>query len=405
MGRAGNNALVMVGLLVAFLAMKLASRDDPAPQDADLIPAAVPAAGPGDAYPVFLKLNAALPLSLQEGELLTKQLDGKGSDRAAVEALIVRSTEALALFSDLSRCPTFQDPNYRDLATVGPYTHIPVFRAVVAAARMDSIQAESLLKKGRAEEALAKALLIVDAGRVFTRSHPQMIAEMVGMLVMNIGAKRALQVATSGKLGRAQLLNASARLSSPTGAASGLQDALRYEYVVQVYALDHLPELAVKGQGNPNIPRNLMIAAAARGGWYIYMPHRTKALVSVRFRPFVEEAVKPCLQARVPPFEVLPVGLRPNMVGRILYNIAVPSYEKLFTRRCETDFHMTQAAAAAALQAYRLDHGRFPASLSELTPGYLATGAVDPFNGAALLYSADSGEVHSAGKDTDGKPL
>jgi hypothetical protein len=40
-----------------------------------------------------------------------------------------------------------------------------------------------------------------------------------------------------------------------------------------------------------------------------------------------------------------------------------------------------------------------------LTPKYLPATPEDPFSGSALLYSADTGEVHSAGKDAAGRVL
>ena len=406
MGRAEWNALVAVGAILFVLGLKLASRDDPPPQEADLLPAAaVPAAGTDDAYPLFLKLNAAFPLTADERAVLTKHFDGKASSETAVAGYLARSTETLALFAELGRRSTFQDPNYRDLSAVGPATPVPQFFSVVAAAKLSSLQAEALLKKGRAAEALAQALTIVDAGRAFTRGHQQLIEYLVGLLVTDIGAKRALEIAASGKVDRARLVAAAAHMSAPSNAAPGLQEALRYQYLIQKHVLDHLPELAAGNTRSKYAPRNLMIAASAKGGWYIYMPNRTRALFADRFRRMITEAGKPCLLAAVPEQEPLPIGLRPNMVGRILYDIAIPSYQKIFARRCESDFRETAAAAAAAVRAYRLDHGRFPASLSELTPGYLATAPVDPFSGGAPLYSAETGELHSAGKDSEGKPL
>ena len=412
MGRARNAALVAVGLLVAFFGLKLASRDDPAPNDADLIPADAPASGADDAYPVFLRLNAALSLTLQEREALGKQFGGNASDEPAVAGFIARSTRALTLFGELSRRAVFQDPKYRDPSTVGPYTPSPQFYSVVAAAQMISLQAESLLKKGRAPEALAQALLIVDVGRMFVRGHPQVMQWNGGMILIEIGATRALDIATSGRLDRARLLDAAARLSAASNAVAGLQDALRYEYVVQAYSLDHLDEIAAKGDGfrpvaihsNPNNRLNRIYAAAAKVGCYIYLPHRTKALFADRYHLLLAEAAKPCLQA-LPPFELLPWKLRPNMLGLIRYDMEAPSYGRLSSRRCKATLRMTEAAVAAALQAYRLDHRRFPASVSELTPGYLAAAPVDPFSGAELIYSPGSGEVHSAAKDPDGKPL
>lgn len=141
-----------------------------------------------------------------------------------------------------------------------------------------------------------------------------------------------------------------------------------------------------------------------RSGFYFYLPHHTQALFAGRFRQLIAAADKPCLREPVPPIEISPYWGRPNMVGRILYDISIPQYEKLLTRRCEGDFRLTAAATAAALEAYRVDHGRFPATLAALAPGYLPAAPVDPFTGAAPLYTG-SGEIRSAGTDDEGKAL
>jgi hypothetical protein len=413
MGRAGYAASVAFGTLVVLLTPGLAFRDDPPPQDADLIPAVVPVSDADDAYPLILKLNAAFPpsqgVSARERSILVNNFREKASDEPVVKGLIARNTKALALFGEISHRSAFRDPNYRDLGSIGMDTPIPQFLAVVSVARLSSLQAESLLKKGRGAEALAEALRIVDVGRSFTRFHQQLIEQIVGMLVMDIGTERALEIVTSGKLDRASLRGAAARLSAGSDTARGLQEALRYEYVREVHAFDHRSEIADLYRGLFSVPergltpKNLLVAAAAKGAWYIFLPHRTKALVAARFRRIIADAGGPCPRTQ-PARELLPLGPGPNIVGRILYN-AIPAGEKIAVRRCETDFRASAAATAAALQAYRLDHGRFPASSAELTPGYLSAAPVDPFAGSRYARSADgrSFELCSGGASGEQK--
>lgn len=395
---------VVAAALGAFLAFELASRDIPPPQDADLIPPAVPAAEAGDAYPVFLKLSAAMSLSKGDQAILIEALDGKAPDPAALADVVARGTEAASLFAELSTRPVFRDPHYRDPSTVGPETPIVQLAPVANAARIASLRADALLKEGRAPEALALALSIVDAGRVFTRSRGPIIEHLVGIILIELGTKRAVQIVASRRLDRARLLAAAARLSAPADLAADLQNALRYEYVWHVHVISHIGELGPKAEPMDEAHARMRMSIA-KGGHYIFAPHRTEALYAARYRLIVEEAGKPCLQARVPEFQLVPMGLRPNYIGRVLYNISLPTYDKLYVRRCSADFRLTAGAAAAALQAYRLDHGRFPASLAELTPDYLASSPVDPYNASAPVYSAETGEIHSAGKDADGNPL
>lgn len=404
MDRGAISFLAGVGGLLLFGWMLLASRDAPAPRDADLIPADAPVADGDNAYALFLKIKAALPLSQQEKTAIAKRLDGKASPEEAsvAEAVIARSTEAAALFAEFSRRPAFQDPAARDLASLAVDAPVPEMGAVVAAARLNSLRADSLEKAGRSREALALALETVDAGRMLIRSRSTLIPNLVGRMLVEIGAKRVLQLVAGGKLDRAGLRDAAVRLSAPMNGAAGIQEALRFLYVEQSHLLDQLPQRVASSRTSGK--QDWRVGAMLHGGSFMYQPNRTKELYAARFRILITEAGKPCLQARVPPFEIVPYW-RPNMVGRVLYDIAIPQYEKLSAQRCEQEFRLTAAATSAAAAAYRLEHGRFPGSLAELTPGYLPTAPVDPFTGAAPLYSAADGEIHSAGKDEEGKPL
>jgi hypothetical protein len=390
----GAAAVVMLGL---FSIQRL-TPDAPSAEDTDVRPTAS-TAGADDAYPDFIQITAKLQLTPEERELLGKQEESRAPDPALTEPLIARNAEILALFAVFSRRTRFSNPNYLDPEKVGVETPIPQFFAVVAAARLSSLRAAGLLRQGRAPEALDEALGIMDAGQVLLRSDQPIIAAMVGMLVEDIGARRALSVIDSGALDKPRLLDAARRLSAHRGGAAALQSGLRFEYILTSNMLDHMPKYASKGM---NGHWYHSVLAHSR---YLYQPLRTRALFAGRFRGLIEEAAKPCLQARAPSHEPVTVDAKPNTVGRILFNDAFPQYEKLYVKRCEDDFRVAAVIATAGVAAYRQDHKRWPAALAELVPGYLASVPNDPFTGTALLYSPEDGTVHSAGKDVDGKPL
>lgn len=386
-------ALVVLGV---FSVQRL-TPDAPSAEDADLRPAAS-TAGPDDAYADFVKMTAALKLSPAERELVGKQAESQAPDMAAMQPLIARNTEVLSHFAAFSRRTRFTDANYGDPDKVSFETPVLQFFPLVSAARLSSLRAAALLEQGRAPAALEEALMIMDAGQVMLRSDQPIIAALVGLLVSDIGARRAREVIVRGTLDKAGLSDASRRLSASQGGVAALQAGLRFEYLTQAHMIDHLAETAAKH------PEARWYWGLAARSLYFYQPVRTRALYAARFRGLVAEAAKPCAAAKFVDVPV-PVDARPNVLGRVFYNMAFPQYDKLYVRRCESGFRIAAALSASALAAYRRDHRRWPAALKDLVPGYLASVPVDPFTGAALLYAPDTGEVHSAGKDVDGKAL
>lgn len=381
----GFGCLVVIGIMTWA---------GPPPQDADLMPSVVPVPDEQNAYPLVLQIAAAYPLSSKERYILGQQFDGNISSATVVAGLIARSGGTLKLFAELSRRTAYQDPHYLDLANVGPQTPVPPLYAVVRAATLVALRSDALLKQGRATEALAGYLQIVDVGRMFARG-PQLLSSGCGMLLMDRGASRALQAVKSGRLDQAKLLNAAARLSAPSNAAAGLQEGFRYVYVEHAYISDH----AVDSIGKGKDPKGLFVRAEkylAKRGLY-----SLKTYNGALFRKLIADSVKPCLHGLPPSHELLPIGFRPYAAGRILYNIALPQYEKFCVRRCEVDSHLTAAAVATAAQAYRRDNGRFPTGLGELTPVYLPVAPVDPYTGVTPHYSANTGEILSDWKGAD----
>lgn len=390
---AGAGAVLALGVL----SVQRLTPDAASAGDADVRPTSA-APGPDDAYPDFIAIAAKLQLTPEERALLGKLDESAEPDLAAAEPLIERNAEALALFAAFSRRARFADPNYVDLDKVGHETPVPQFFPLVSAARLGSLRAKGLLLRGRAPEALEEALGILEAGKVMLRSDQPIIAALVGILLQEIGTRRAREAVESGKLDKARLLEAARRLAAHRGGAPALQAGLRFEYLMTAHMLDHLPEYSAKSPGD-----RWYNAVAARS-LYFYQPRRTKAMFAARFRGLIEEAAKPCHQARPPSHEPAPVDARPNVLGRVLFNEAFPQYEKLYVRRCTQDFRVAALAASAAIEAYRLDHKRRPAALEDLVPGYLPAAPLDPFTGGLLLYSPDTGRVGSADKDLDGNP-
>ena len=81
----------------------------------------------------------------------------------------------------------------------------------------------------------------------------------------------------------------------------------------------------------------------------------------------------------------------------------MPNYTEADVRYWIMVAQLRQTRIAAALAAYRLDKGNYPANLSMLVPGYLQSKPADPFSGKGFAYSratdGNSYRLHSIGPD------
>lgn len=390
---------VLAGRLLAFLALlaggllalHFIAGDAPPPQDADLRPAPY-APKPGDAQPVFVAMGESLKLSASERDYIKKQLDAGATDWTTIDRLTAQNAAALALFERFSKLDHFDDPAHRDISKVDYRTPLPKFFPLMSSANLVALRAQRRLAAGRAREALADGLMIADAGQVLLRSRQPLLAALAGYALCDTGARVVHRAVAGGRLGAAELKAAAARLSAHQDGIAAGQEGLRFEYVS---GANMLLDLASHEE---SVYRRL----AAKHNFF-YQPNATQALFAERFRPIIAEAAKPCLKSTAPPFKAAPM-LGANFVGKAIYNVATPAYERLAKRRCESDFLRAAASVEAASAAFRLERGRAPRDLSELVPGYLARAPVDPFTGEPPPFTPAMGLIETAGLGAYGKP-
>jgi hypothetical protein len=95
-------------------------------------------------------------------------------------------------------------------------------------------------------------------------------------------------------------------------------------------------------------------------------------------------------------------------IGNAALCLLMPAASKVQNARDQADQVHRNLHIAFALAAYHRDHGRYPAKLDDLAPGYLAAVPDDLFSGKALVYRpAEKGyllySVGANGKDDDGR--
>jgi predicted NAD-dependent protein-ADP-ribosyltransferase YbiA (DUF1768 family) len=75
-----------------------------------------------------------------------------------------------------------------------------------------------------------------------------------------------------------------------------------------------------------------------------------------------------------------------DRLRRPVASMFVPNWEKAVTSLVRHETQRQMALTAIALKRYQLKHGRLPAELASLTPGFLASPPVDYLNGGRIQY-------------------
>jgi hypothetical protein len=88
--------------------------------------------------------------------------------------------------------------------------------------------------------------------------------------------------------------------------------------------------------------------------------------------------------------------------GCIMSRMLVPSFANTLLREASTQASLELAATALAVERFRIKTGYLPAALGELTPEFLDTVPVDPFDGAPLRYRVLSKGYVLYSVDADG---
>ncbi len=376
--------------------------DDPPAYDTDLLPVVTHIPDTQNAYSVVMRSAAASRLNSAERYTVIRQIDGAISSATVVQGYVARSTETLALFSELARRSAMQEPNLAVPSFPGSGAE-PPYWAVYSAAQLSLLRADVLARQGRITEALEIYLTIVDVGRIFAKG-PKLLDGLVGMGLIDLGAARARRIVRAGRVDHGRLLAAARRLNAKSGAAEGLQSAFRYRYREMAYLHNHQAELLERLWPKPT-PLQRMEIAFAKAGLTNNRPNRWNAWEAAVDRLLIASAPKVCTTAGLASVDWPPSGLHSHRIAKILAGLTLSESDNIFRRRCTTDFLLSSAAVEAAAQAYRSDHGRFPDRLEDLVPRYIPAVPIDAFNGDAPIYSHHYGTIHSVGKDVDGNPL
>lgn len=123
-----------------------------------------------------------------------------------------------------------------------------------------------------------------------------------------------------------------------------------------------------------------------------------RVLIDSISKPFSEVpwSKLPVVETNVPIWERLIKG---NAIGNILFEMLEPSLKSCLSLKCRENVDVTATRLLLALKIYKMQHGKLPASLSELVPEFFPQVPIDDFDGKPFRYLPDQKLIYSVGPD------
>jgi len=136
---------------------------------------------------------------------------------------------------------------------------------------------------------------------------------------------------------------------------------------------------------------------------FLYKPNSTMHLYADYFHEMIAELDEPFIARDknwVANFQKKIYSKNPdNIIGKILVSVALPKLGDLIVKVDESKALLTATKTNFALHAYKLEKGKIADSIADLSPRFLKTTPLDPFDGKPIKYSKAKGIVYSVGKN------
>ncbi len=322
-----------------------------------------------------------------------------------VDSVLQKNAQPLAALSDAASKQYFQFPKYADPGNIGSGMEQYPLEAYEKLARIQAIQALSLARQGKTNEALAEAAKLTTLGHHIIVGHNSLPGNMLGIAVQRLGSETMLQILQLGSPGKGALLNALKKVDESSTTQEGYADAVRFEYAYVVGSIG----ASVSAQLQRDIDRmategfiTRSVAKYAKHGYY-YKPNQTKDLFTELFTAELSRVGQECTMRTSTGSKAHKVqGWRTvfteNVVGKLLFSAYDSSLGGVFAKQCQNDLALNVAKAELGLALYKVDHGVVPASLDKIVPDYMPALPTDPYSKQPLHYNAKDKLLYSVGE-------
>ena len=327
-----------------------------------------------------------------------------------VDQVLNQNQQALNLFAAGADKGHIQVPQYADPININLNTELPTMNSWRSAARLQAIKALSLSFQGKSDQALLEAVKLNKVGHNLIDGHNSLIGTLVGIAIQQLGSQTTLRILPYNNPSKQSLETSKATIQNSSDNLEGYRNAFRFEYLNVTRGIDivnsqleaEIRQLVEDGSVSPQY------AKYAKYGYY-YKPNQTKNLYIDLYNTEVAAVGTSCqlldLEVKlnkiqnqiVDQVSSWKVVFMENAIGKILYTMSGVSLGAALNKECQNDLISNVAQIEIALSQYKIDNGQLPNTLSELTPQYLTSVPLDPFDHQPIRYSATKRILYSVG--------
>ncbi|MBD3308680.1 hypothetical protein GF348_20035 [candidate division KSB3 bacterium] len=90
---------------------------------------------------------------------------------------------------------------------------------------------------------------------------------------------------------------------------------------------------------------------------------------------------------------------RPNAIGRVLYGLFIPAFDRLLEHKCRAECSVAATRLLVGIHRHKKETGLLPERLEDLVAAYVAAVPEDPYDGGRFKYDPRKRIIYSVGKD------
>lgn len=274
-------------------------------------------------------------------------------------------------------------------------------------------------EKGNAGEAMGILTDVYDFGRHIRGQNTILIEQLVGIAVEAIACKAMAEIPADYKMDSATLASAQQKYEKILatkdfkidfgGERLYLLDEIQRSFTQSRFGKSHLYLQRVyqlrrwEGLENKHQIEALLGIVFDRPGIFFTHPDRQKTLDDAeRFYAMVEKSAAMTPATRKQQHCNFGEQIEEGMGDNILLNLLIPAVGKIVAIGYRVQIQSEATVVILAVQRYKLDKSRFPASLEELVKdGYLKQVPIDPYSDKLVVYKPTENNfiLYSIGPD------